>query len=193
MADIVELTIERLPRELVDIVFSYLGTSPSADIIKGAIEDIKEYEDPIEDRLGKDKLIILRIENKYSSFGKYPIYNNAFFKVWKECIALNNRLNLIRKSPKMILDITQNYLKKDNLKCVGCYCYISIDNCVNYGERCEWCYATYLGQEVYSCDRCGYRSFCISNFRDVEGFLCWDCEDETDEENEIDEEEFWDE
>ena len=165
MADIIATTERRLPYEIINIVFSFLGTSPSADLIKEAIEDIREYDDG---------------------------YTNLLTS-WKECVSINNKLNVVRK-PKRTINITRNYLKLDNLTCEECGCNCLLDEYIDYCGKCEWCYTEYLGHEVFTCGTCRFRSDDLSDFsNNSNGFWCQYCEPEYSSGDENEESDFWEE
>ena len=175
MADIVELTIKRLPYELVNEVFSFLGRSPSAKIIEEAKDDLDENG--------------LVVGVRYSGNDI-----SRFYDCWKLVARYN--FDLYNGVPKYI-DIQTIFFDMSNLSCVGCHCHINLRDFYNYGERCEWCYALYLGHEVLECDIC--RNYKTLDFDDMflqgETWICRNCEipsETEDEESEIDEEEFWD-
>lgn len=173
MADIVELTTKRLPLELVNIVFSFLGRSPSAKLVEEAKYDLDENG--------------LIVGERYSGNDV-----SRFYDCWKLVARYN--FDLYNGVPRHI-DIQTIFFDIETLTCVECCCHINLRNYTNYDGRCEWCYAIHLGHEVFSCEECDFKTTEISDL-DFHGnrMYCQRCyiESETEDEDEVEDEEFWD-
>ena len=176
MADIIEVTITRLPSELVDRVFSYLGASPSAKLITDTLEFFDTSE-------------LIEMKTTY-----IHDVTALFVWKWKNVIEWNIKLQYFKDEPNRVVNVEDTINRIENLSCRECCCHIYVNDFADYEGKCEWCYAEEMGCEVFKCQDCGFRSDEPSLFNSNEyGYICDGCVFEPDDdEDEIDEDEFWD-
>lgn len=182
--ELIEAVNNKLPFELANIIYSYLGKSKTANLICESKEDLEEYSGALLDNCLNT-----------STWKMYPIFNNGFLNSWKYVVKSNNALNQIRDKPKCTIDITSTHLEIDNIKCEWCCVNTHIQDYINYGKKCEWCYAEYLGNDVFTCNECGNKSTDKSDFyySRSRGYICDWCYQNNSESEDEDEDEFWEE
>jgi hypothetical protein len=173
MADILELVMKQMPIEMANKITSYLGQSKSAEVMEGIIQDQDEFLNDINENQPH-----LSFVDKWQ---KIKIY-------WRQ---ISNRNHI---------DIQELSYCADKC-CRDCDAKMEhFGLFLQYGCKCEFCYASHLGQDVFDCEECW-------NFKTLEAddlFLIgekWYCQscyynrDESEEESEIEEsenaEEFW--
>ena len=124
--NLIELVNDKLPFELSNIVFSFLGESPSSTIINDAIRDMTFNLEYMEDQ-------------------KQKLERIGFFNVWKTIVEMNEELNQIRTKQLKIISIAEVRIWYVSQKCEKCLYNCSLDEILKYDRKCECCYADELG------------------------------------------------
>ena len=180
MADIIELTTTRLPFEIANVVFSFLGTSPSAKLIDDTLNILEESD------------LVIEKKNDVIDIG------NRFIRHWIWVKVFHRKLNYWKPKPSPIVDVEHTLWLVETLQCSECCCSINTDDNANYEGLCEWCYASHLGHEIFTCSSCDYKSTENDDmWLQNNNWYCRYCglpsDEETETEDEEDENEFWDE
>jgi hypothetical protein len=106
--------VERLPFELANIIYSYVGMHPVAQLIQDKLD-----EDMISEMCIECRMYVAGNETRFEAIGRD----------W---------------------------------------------NC--YDGKCEYCYAEALGDDVYTCDDCGEKTYTYGRFENTDdGLFCGAC------------------
>ena len=163
--------VNKLPFELANIIYSYVGEHKNAEMIKKAEDEITEAH--------------CWLLDFYNQEGK------SFYEKYFETY---NFLHQIHGTKKVNTHEFLYHTHNELYKCYYCNKMLYKDDIVNYNFECEFCHARKLGTEVYECQGCGDRTFEGMNMSEYQHKLycefCYESliEEALEEENEENEE-----